>query len=44
MMKSQRNKAHVEYRKFLPHYSEPLKLRELAKVPFELGCKQKGWA
>ncbi len=44
MMKSQRNWTHVEYAKFLPDYSEPPTLRELAKVPFELGCKQEGGA
>jgi hypothetical protein len=44
MMKSQRNWTHVEYTKFLPDCLERLKLRELEKVPFELGCKQEGWA
>lgn len=44
MNNSWRNKTHVKYFKVLPNYRQPHKLRKLAKVPFELGCKQKGWA
>ena len=44
MMESQSNTTHVEYAKLLPSYWEPPRLRELGKVPFELGRKQKGWA
>lgn len=43
-MKSPVNTTHVEYVKLLPAHSEPLKLRGLAKVPFEPGCKHEGWA
>jgi hypothetical protein len=43
-MKFERNKTHVEYVKLLPDYLGPLKLRELAGVPFRLGCKQEGGA